>query len=95
MTACAVCESTPSEVVQIGISSVGGPLGRIARRVLARSEGRVGCLVVGRVDLSVRPTPRPYATRLGPRPRSRRAGRSRPAAEGTNQRRRLPGFVTR
>src|SRR4051812_39028545 len=62
MTAWAVTESTPSGVVQTGISSVGGPLGRIARRVLARREGRLRCAVVGRLLLSVRATPRPYAT---------------------------------
>ncbi len=41
MTAWAVTESTPSGVVQIGISSVGGPLGLMARRVPALNEGRL------------------------------------------------------
>lgn len=62
MTAWAVTESTPSGVVQMGISSVGGPLGLMARRVLALSEGRLRWAVVGRAGRSVRATPRPYAT---------------------------------
>ena len=61
MTACAVSRSTPSGVVHIGISSVGGPLGRIARRVLDRSEGNALRAPVGRVGRSLRATPRLYA----------------------------------
>ncbi|GAA2162150.1 hypothetical protein GCM10009826_32000 [Humibacillus xanthopallidus] len=72
MTAWAVSRSTPSGLDHIGISSVGGPSGRIARRVLERREGNARRAPVGRVGRSLRATPRLYAALPTHRPRPSR-----------------------